>query len=152
MNAAVVAITTMLMVCTALAHPVHASDQVKGNIVHVINDDTFLLKRRESGPVCVRLWRINIPERYDRDGTHSAKVLESIIDWEGSLLIRSYRHTDRHARVVAQCSTANGTDLGRFLVITGAARDCPRYSNGYYASFETAVHAVLPVAGFCRRK
>jgi endonuclease YncB( thermonuclease family) len=41
-------------------------------------------------------------------------------------------------RCVAVCWLPNGHDIGARVIAAGLARDCPRYSQGRYASVETA--------------
>jgi endonuclease YncB( thermonuclease family) len=47
---------------------------------------------------------------------------------------------DDHGRRIAQCRVG-GSDLGRYMVSRGWARDWPRYSEGAYADEEASARA-----------
>lgn len=124
--------------------------EIRGCVRRVIDGDTFILSQVAREPIRVRIWGINAPERNAPGGPQAAFVLRALFETEGARLHCSYRDTDRHRRLVAQCKTTRGTDLGVHLVSRGAARDCPRFSKGHYARYETSSSATLPEADFCR--
>jgi endonuclease YncB( thermonuclease family) len=89
------------------------------------------------GGVAVRLFGIDAPERgqnCDLDGTPwpcgtwAREVLERAI--AGQTLRCSSHERDRYDRIVATC-TAAGADIGRQMVLSGAAAAYTRYSDRY---------------------
>ena len=43
-------------------------------------------------------------------------------------------------------------DIGASIIAAGLARDCPSFSGGRYAEFDTAASRQLPLPGYCVRR
>ena len=140
----------MIVLASGLAPLASAADPTfKGVVLRVLDGDTLVLDLSNSGPTPIRLWGINAPELHEAGGAQATQVLTNLIQTEGLNLSCNYHHTDRYGRLVARCHTVRGTDLASHIVRSGAARDCARYSRGYYRQFETPDSVSLPTANFC---
>jgi micrococcal nuclease len=142
---------TMILFALGPTHVLatEARQKINGTLVQVIDGDTFILRKLDGYSIRVRIWGINAPEKNRPGGMRAANVLYGLIADEGRQLRCRYRDFDRYGRLVAQCETGHETDLGSHLVGQGVARDCPRFSNGHYAQFETSESASLPHVAFC---
>ncbi len=143
----------LLMVSAGLsAYPAAAAEPIKGALTRIIDGDTFDFIPVRGEPLRIRVWGINAAERHEAGGAEATATLRSLIAKEGAGLVCEYRDVDwRHRRLVAQCWTENtGIDLGEELVRKGVARDCKRFSRGYYKHFESA-SVTLTAALFCNR-
>ena len=61
--------------------------------------------------------------------------------------------TMTYNREVGECFVVNKgvkEDLNRLIVESGCARDCRRYSGGYYEKFETQESRQLDLPNYCR--
>jgi endonuclease YncB( thermonuclease family) len=75
----------------------------------------------------------------------------------GNKLIYTYlscRLTGEHTwhREVGYCFTADGTDINRKIIETGAALACPRYDTRYLPFEQPAALAAQPRASYCVRR
>ena len=78
----------------------------------------------------IRLWGIDAPKMNTRSGFVAKRYLRTLI---ADNVVRCEDNGRRAVdRIVAQCFLGD-VDIGRVMVLSGNARDWPRYSGGYYS-------------------
>ncbi len=87
------------------------------------------------GHQSVRIWGIAAPERSEPGGREASAAMADLLA-SGTVICQPTGEKS-HSRIVARCYI-DGRDIGRAMVATGWARDCPRYSGGAYADTEAA--------------
>jgi endonuclease YncB( thermonuclease family) len=134
----------LLVVLTLLLLPLVASaETLVGHADKVRDGDTVVV----SG-VPVRLQGVAAPELKEKWGRASRKAMQRLV--AGKRLTCELTGKKTYDRKVGVCSLDDGTDIGAALVAEGLARDCPRYSGGRYAQFETQKSRTLPLPNYCR--
>jgi len=125
--------------------PITTSALGKANLageVSIVDGDTFDL-----GTIRIRLWGIDAIESEQRCfanggswdcGAEATKSLKEHL--RGQKVECVVQSKDHFGRTVAKC-TANGEDIGGWLVRTGMALDFARYSKGAYAKQEREAHS-----------
>lgn len=138
MKAHFLAITLACLGTSALG-----GEWIEGQVTHVRDVDTV-----EVNDLPVRLNGVDGPELNERGGK-AAKV------WMQKLALRKpvrcWLNGDRtHDRWVGTCYINKNEDIGALAIAAGQARDCPRYSGGKYAQYETGASRKLPSHGYCK--
>ncbi len=142
-RAVFLAVSTLLAILSLAA--LHAAQStITGEVTHVRDGDTI-----EVGSVAVRLNGVAAPELSEPGGRRAKAFMVRLVagkavrcDLDGS---RSFD------RVVGVCYL-DGQDIGASIVAASLARDCPRFSGGRYAEFDTAASKRLPLPGYCVRR
>ena len=67
---------------------------------------------------------------------------------EGETVVCDLTQERTHGRRVGWCDVDQG--VAATLIRAGLARDCPRFSEGQYATVEPAAARELPFPGYCR--
>jgi endonuclease YncB( thermonuclease family) len=126
-------IVAALMFVASIAESM--SDQIVGQ-ASIVDGDTLQIHGTR-----IRLWGIDAPESSQlcrgsdslpyRCGSKAANELDAFI--ESRPVSCTVVSLDRYERMVATCS-ADGVDLGDWLVRNGLALDWPLYSRGRYGS------------------
>lgn len=119
-----------------------AGEWIEGRVTHVRDVDTIEVKN-----LPVRLNGIDGPEQNEKGG-RTAKI------WMQKLVLhrplKCYLTGDKtYDRWVGTCYLAGYRDIGALAIAAGMARDCPRYSGGKYAEYETAESRRLPQHSYC---
>lgn len=120
-------------------------NKIRGYVNHVRDIDTIVV----SG-LPVRLNGLDGPELAEPMG-QEAKVwlIELLTD---TVVSCDLTGTKTYDRMVGTCYLPNGTDLAQIIVSKGFGRDCPRYSGGKYAPFETPKSKKHKVHSYCKKK
>lgn len=126
-----------------LLHPIAWGETLIGHADKVRDGDTIVV----SG-VAIRLQGVSAPELKEKWGRASKKAMERLV--AGKRLRCELTGKKTYDREVGVCYLDDGTDIGTAIISQGLARDCPKYSGGRYAEFETAKSRTLPLPGYCR--
>ena len=133
-------IATVLTLSTPLQ--AQAGEWIQGRVTHVRDIDTIEVNGR-----AIRLNGVDGPELNERSGRAGKQ-------WMQKLVLRkpvkcSLTGVKTYDRWVGTCYLGDN-DIGALAISAGLARDCPRYSRGKYASFETQASRRLPQHGYCK--
>ena len=115
--------------------------------VNIVDADTI-----DVGNDRVRLDGISADERGKPTYNSCKREVSSIIR-KSSEVICYMSGEMTYNREVGECFVVNNgvqEDLNRLIVESGCARDCRRYSGGYYKKFETKVSKQLDLPNYCR--
>lgn len=130
-------------VLNLLTPPLHAGERIQGTVTHVRDVDTIEVSGRP-----IRLNGLDGPELDEKGGRVAKRWLtRKVLHKPVSCELTGEKTYDRW---VGTCYTTGGDDLGVLAVKEGFARDCPRYSGGKYARYETPESRRLPNHGYCR--
>lgn len=91
----------------------------------VIDGDTLNCQ----GGVRVRVWGIDAPETWMREGPASTRAMARLV--RGQRLTCQRKGTS-YERVVARCFLPDGRDVAAEMVRQGQAQDWPKFSKGFY--------------------
>ncbi|MEO0667574.1 MAG: thermonuclease family protein [Pseudomonadota bacterium] len=135
-----------LKVCffiTLCAGPTVAGEWIEGRVTHVRDIDTI-----EVNNLPVRLNGVDGPELNERNGQAGKR-------WMQGLVLRKpvkcwLDGNKTYDRWVGTCYLRSGEDIGALAIGAGLARDCPRYSGGKYAEYETNESRRIPRKSYCR--
>lgn len=120
-----------------------AGEWIEGRVTHVRDGDTIEVNNRP-----IRLNGIDAPELDERGGRRAKSWLTKALLRKP---VRCWLNGDKtYDRWVGICYTKAEQDIGGMVIAAGYARDCPRYSGGRYAQFETARSRSLPIHGYCK--
>jgi endonuclease YncB( thermonuclease family) len=109
----------------------------------IIDGDTI-----EIGGIKVRLQGLHAPEVADPGGSHAGNFLRELT--ADGRIVCLLDGTKTYERYVGRCFL-DGEDIAEASVRAGFSRDCPRYSKGLYAPFETqAAITSLPLSSYCQ--
>ncbi|WP_299771193.1 thermonuclease family protein [uncultured Tateyamaria sp.] len=122
----------------------YAGEWIEGRVSHVRDVDTI-----EVRGLPVRLDGIDGPELDERKGQAGKKWMQRLVLRKPVKCWLTGKKT--HDRWVGTCFLRNGEDIGALAIGAGLARDCPRFSGGKYAEFETAESRAIPSKSYCRR-
>ncbi len=135
---------SLALALLSLAAPYASQSNLTGKVTHVRDGDTI-----EVGGVAIRLNGVAAPELSEPGGQRAKTFMIRLVagkavrcDLDGS---RSFD------RVVGVCYL-DGQDIGASIIAAGLARDCPSFSGGRYAEFDTAASKRLPLPGYCVRR
>lgn len=107
----------------------HASDTIQSRVRHVVDGDSLYLENHEPQ---IRLWGVDAPERNESGYDRARNTLT------GFALSQSVRcdivDTDKYQRSVARCFLADGQEINRMMIDSGAAKEYLRFTQGYYSS------------------
>ena len=115
--------------------------------VNIVDADTI-----DIGNDRVRLDGISADEKGKPTYNSCKREVSSIIR-KSSEVICYMSGEMTYNREVGECFVENNgvqEDLNRLIVESGCARDCRRYSGGYYKKFETKVSKQLDLPNYCR--
>lgn len=137
------AVLIALMVLAFFSTSLTAGEWIEGRVTHVRDVDTI-----EVNNMPIRLNGVDGPEMDERGGRAAKR-------WMQKLVLRNrvkcwLNGEKTYERWVGTCYTASEEDIGALAIAAGHARDCPRYSGGKYAKFETSTSRRLPSHGYCR--
>lgn len=137
----------LTMAATFAASTPASATTLEGKLVHVRDADTIEIATSR-GQIAIRLNGVDGPELDTRGGRAGR-------DWMlrtyGNAILRcELTGAKTYDRWVATCFDKDGMDVGAAVVSAGHARDCPRFSGGRYAQYETEASRSFPLARFCR--
>ncbi len=135
--------TLTLAALLLLSAPAYA-ETLEGQVTHVRDGDTI-----EVEGVPIRLNGLAAPESDEPGGTEATAVMERIVHQVRWLRCELTGETS-YDRQIGTCFTLGGQDIAALMVAQGVARDCPRYSGGRYAEYETDASRALPLPEYCR--
>jgi endonuclease YncB( thermonuclease family) len=120
----------MLVVFFQSRHEIlHASDTIQSRVRYVVDGDSLYLENHEPQ---IRLWGVDAPERNESGYDRARNTLT------GLALSQSVRcdivDTDKYQRSVARCFLADGQEINRMMIDSGAAKEYLRFTQGYYSS------------------
>ena len=130
--------------CLLLAAPAFSAEWIKGRVTHVRDVDTIVVNG-----LPVRLNGVDGPELDERGGRAAKRWMQDLV--LGRPVTCDLNGEKTYDRWVGVCFRGDGRDIGELAIGAGQARDCPRYSDGRYAEFETRESRKLPVHSYCRR-
>ena len=106
-----------------------------GTVTHVRDGDTI-----EVDDVPIRLEGIAAPELNEPGGQEATTAMKTLV--EGKKVLCELTGERSYDRMIGVCYYPalkhRLNDLGYFMVSSGHARDCPRFSKGRYAQYELA--------------
>jgi len=112
-----------------------------GMVNQVRDGDTFVV---ETTPI--RLTGIAAPELSEPGGLEAKQFMINLV---GGRVVKCELTGERsYDRMIGRCYL-DGMDVGQAIVAAGKARDCPRFSLGQYAAFETPASWLLPLPNYC---
>ena len=122
------------------------SETITGPATKVSDGDTIWV-----AGVKIRLDGVDAPEMDTRAGQRARLGMYDLVDGRQLSCDLAGVSYDRRVGVCTLTTGPNaGADVGALLIGGGLALDCPRYSGGRYARFETArARASLPSSGYC---
>ena len=133
----------LLLVLIASTHTALAGEWIEGRVTHVRDVDTI-----EVNNLPIRLNGVDGPEMDERGGRSAKQWMQKQVLRKP---VKCWLNGDKtYDRWVGTCYVASGEDIGALAIAAGHARDCPRYSGGKYAEFETAESVKLPSHSYCR--
>ena len=104
---------------------------ITGQVSHVRDGDTIVV-----AGVPVRLNGVNAPENRTAIGQRATDWMRDNYLHQPMVCILSGERT--YDRMVGVCIDEQGRNIGAEIIRAGLARDCPRYSGGFYRDLETA--------------
>ena len=114
-----------------------------GTVTHVRDGDTI-----EVGKIPIRLNGVSAPEMDEPLGSQSKAFMVNLVD--GKNVRCELTGAKTYDRLVGTCYVGD-IDIGTAIISEGLALDCPRYSGGRYAEFETAeALEQIKLPGYCR--
>lgn len=131
----------------ALSATPAAATTLEGKLVHVRDADTIEIATSR-GRIPIRLNGVDAPELNTRGGVAGRDWM--MRTYGGDMLRCELSGDKTFDRWVGTCFDRDGVDIGAAVVAAGHARDCPRFSGGRYAQYETAASRSFPLARFCR--
>jgi endonuclease YncB( thermonuclease family) len=124
-----------------LAEPATLNEKV----THVRDGDTI-----EIGKVPIRLNGVSAPELKEPQGDQSKQFMKRLV--EGKKVRCELDGANTYDRYVGTCFL-NDKNIGISIIVSGLAIDCPRYSKGRYAKYETeAAKRSIKPPKYCRVK
>ena len=115
--------------------------QLVGPVTHVRDGDTIEVKG-----VPVRLNGLHAPELNEPGGKAARTwMIEHV---RGQKIVCILNGDRTHDRWVGICENSEG-DLAAQLIAAGLGRDCPRWSGGRYARFETVTARNMSLPAYC---
>ncbi len=130
------------LVLLALATPAATANDITGE-VRVIDGDTIVV-----GGQRVRIEGLHAPELHEPFGPEARDFVIALLADDAVRCVPNGRRS--YQRMVARCFLeGDGRDLAAALVAAGLGRDCPRFSGGRYAAFETPAGRELGLPGYC---
>ncbi len=110
----------------------------------VVDGDTVVV-----GGVTVRLKGVDAAERGTERGENARRVMGTLVNGELTCHLTGER---THRREVGFCFTADGTDINKAIIASGAALSCPRYDARYMKLETEAALAEQPRSSYCIRR
>ncbi|EBZ0633530.1 micrococcal nuclease [Salmonella enterica subsp. enterica serovar Hvittingfoss] len=92
--------------------------EIQGKVIRVLDGDTIEVLQ-ENKPVRVRLANIDAPEKKQAYGHWSTNQLKGLLAAQPVTV--AYTLTDRYGRIIGRVFTANGIEVNRLMVKSGAA-------------------------------
>ena len=132
---------TLMILSLAVVGTDAVAQTIRGP-ARVRDGDTIVVNRTP-----VRLNGLACPEMHEPGGWAAKKKMIFLTSRQ---FISCELNGERtHDRKVGICTDQSGTDIAIKMVSAGLCRDCPRYSNGRYGKFETALSKRLPFPKYC---
>ena len=119
-----------------------AGEWIKGRVTHVRDVDTI-----EVNKLPIRLNGIDGPELSEPAGRAGKRWMQKLVLRKAVRCRLTGEKT--YDRWVGTCYLGE-EDIGALAISAGLARDCPRYSGGKYAAYETYESRRLKQHGYCR--
>ena len=117
--------------------------EIKGKASKIIDGDSLVVRGVE-----IRLNGLHAPEYNQRGGEAAKNWMRT--QYGGKTLTCVLSGQRSYDRMIATCYGPQGDDIAASLIAAGLARDCPRYSGGRYAQFETQQSRRFPLPGYCK--
>ena len=121
------------------------ASELRGVVSHVRDGDTIEVEN-----IPIRLNGVSAPELDEPLGQASKTYMQELV--LGKSVYCELNGEKTYDRFVGICYL-NDKDIGISVIQAGLAIDCPRFSNGVYAEYETieATQAIM-LPKYCRRK
>lgn len=119
-----------------------APSDLRGTVTQVRDGDTI-----EVDGVPVRLHGLHAPEFDTETGQEAAAFMQALILHKE--IVCTLTGDQSWDREIGVCWLGE-RDIAAQLVTAGLGRDCPRYSNGRYASLETKEAKQMKLPDYCR--
>jgi len=117
------------------------AQELKSKDVYVIDGDTIAIEFQK-----VRLWGLHVPELSDKAGQEAKNWLMAYL--KNHEVVCHLSEEKSYDRTIGMCFRGD-EDIAASVVKAGYGRDCPRYSRGLYAAFETTGHHKLTLPSYC---
>ena len=118
---------------------------LSGTVTHVRDGDTI-----EVGKIPIRLNGVSAPELKELLGHQSKRFMKRLV--EGKKVRCELDGRKTYDRYVGACFL-NGKNISISIIVSGLAIDCPRYSKGRYAKYETeTAKRIINLPKYCRVK
>jgi endonuclease YncB( thermonuclease family) len=151
-----------LAILLGLYGTANAQSVRQGTVTHVRDGDTI-----EVAGFPIRLWGIHAPERNEPGGLVASRVMMALVGQHH--VSCNLNGEESHDRAIGRCWVADNPllitqprnppgppgpndlyDLAGIMILLGLARDCPRFSHGYYANLEQPwVREDMPLPAYC---
>lgn len=136
-------LTSFLLLGIGMAPAPAVASEIRGRLEYVYDGDTIRVRGAK-----IRLNGLHAPEWNHPGGREATAFMKS--RYGGKTLTCVLNGDRSHDRLIGTCWGPGGEDVAAALVAAGLGRDCPRYSGGRYASFETNGSKRFPLPGYCR--
>lgn len=120
-----------------------AATEIQGQASKIIDGDSLMVRGVE-----IRLNGLHAPEYNEKGGQAAKNWMRS--QYGGKTLTCVLNGQRSYDRLIGTCYDPQGEDIVAALIAAGLARDCPRYSGGRYAQFETSQSKRFTLPGYCR--
>ena len=138
-------LTTYLKISTVVFAGLTAASsyaqELKSNDVYVIDGDTIAIEFQK-----IRLWGLHTPELDEKAGQDAKNGLMAYL--KNQEVVCYLQEQKSHDRTIGMCFRGD-EDIAASVVQAGFGRDCPRYSRGLYAAFETTGHHKMILPSYC---
>lgn len=132
-----------LSISCGLASGAFAGEWIEGRVTHVRDVDTI-----EVNNLPIRLNGVDGPEMDERGGRAAKRWMQNLVLRKP---VKCWLNGDKtYDRWVGTCYVTSGEDIGALAIAAGHARDCPRYSDGKYAEFETDESLTHEQHSYCK--
>jgi micrococcal nuclease len=138
--------TVLAAAILTLTTPTSAAPTIlTGTVTKVRDGDTI-----EVGKIPVRLKGVSAPEMNEPLGQASKTYMQKLVLHKTVYCELNGEKT--YDRLVGICTLSN-KDIGISVIEAGLAIDCPRYSNGMYAEYETVeARQTIRLPKYCQRR
>ena len=131
-----------LSLSVSIAAQAYSGQWIEGRVTHVRDVDTVEVNR-----LPVRLEGVDGPELDERGGQNAKRWMQQLVLRKPvRCWLTGRKNRDRWIGV---CYLGED-DIGALAIAAGQARDCPRYSGGRYAKYETKRSRAHRQHGYCK--
>lgn len=124
--------------------PANAAE-LRGTVSHVRDGDTIEVEN-----IPIRLQGVSAPKLDETLGQASKLFMRDLV--LGQSVVCQLNGETTHDRFVGVCYLES-KDIAVDLIQAGLAIDCPKFSNGMYANYQTAqARTIINLPSYCRKE